>query len=420
MKTEKIQRRYGSGTRWAKLRLLEFFIVAVLVWVPEMAGAGTSQEKALFDTLYARCQDPFLPFPSKIFDLCTSVFTGGLAGGSFVPSGVTTNVGSTGVQGTASQSAAAQQRKCTGSPTECREVENKKKGGGASADFSFGNVGFLVSLQTGEMARKPTDLENGFDADFRGLTLGADYRFTDRFLVGLTLGYNDNDATFRESAGGLRSKTSSGTLYLTYTPLDNAYIGAYAGTGRIRNTGNKRVVIGSPVILISGTVGSSNRGTQDIAGVSGGYDWQVGGARVGAFLNVDSARNRVDGYTESGSTGMELIHPTQTIRSLTSTLGLRFSTSRALDWGTMQPEFRIAQVHEFRNDARVIQTALAIDPTTVFTVATDAPDRNYGLLGFGANLETGRGTRWFVDYERRVGHAFLSTWAANVGVIVGF
>ena len=415
MKTghNRLTRRFGACELGQQT--LKLFIAAVVVALSQIASAGTSQDQEFFNTLRTRCSDPSIPFGSDLYNLCASAFSGGLAGGTYSSGLVSTNIGTSGIQGTASQSSAAQQRMCTDSPTECREAE-KKKAGGASADFSFAGIGFLVSAQGGATARNPTDLENGFDSDAWGLTFGADYLVTDRFLVGLTLGYNDNDATFRDSAGGLRSKTTSGTLYLAYTPLDNAYLGGYLGTGRIRNSGNKRVLFGG----VSGTTGSSNGGNQDIAGASGGYDWQLGSARLGGFLNVDSAWSRLDGYTESGNTGLELIQPAQKIRFLTSTLGLRLSASRAYDWGTLQPEVRLAHVHEFQNDARVITTALAIDPITRFFVATDSPDRNWGLIGLGSSFETGRGTRWFVDYERRVGHAFLSSWAASGGVIIGF
>jgi outer membrane autotransporter protein len=340
---------------------------------------------------------------------------GGLAGGSFVPGLVGTNVGTAGIAGTTSVSSAEQQRKCTASPAECQERKNR--GGGASADFKLDGFGFLFSAQTGGIARRPTDLENGFDSTLRGLALGMDYRFSDRLLMGLTLGHNDNHATFRDNAGSMRSKLVSSTLYLTYVPTDDAYLGAYLGTGRIKNASTKPVLLGA----VTGQINADYTGSQDISGLSGGYDWSMGGSkRLGAYLNLDAARTRLDSYTESGNTGLELIQPTQSVSSLASTLGLRFSAAPAFDWGTLLPELRFAWVHEYRNDARVISSALALDPSTRFTVRTDAPDRNYFIGGAGATFEVGNGARWFVDYEKRGGHTFLSSWAASVGLIVGF
>lgn len=402
-KNNEMAGRFGKGSVGNHLRGLGLAFLGLL---SQSAFAGAAQDKAFFDTLYARCQNP-VDLGSPLFNLCDSAFPGVLAGGSFVAGAVSTNIGSSGALGSFSQSTAEQKRKDA----------KKQKGGGASADFRLDRLGFLISAQTGETARKPTDLENGFDSDLSGLMLGVDYSFSDRLLIGLNVGDSDNRAVFREGAGDLRSKMTTATVYLGYAPVDAAYFGAYAGTGRIRNSGSKKVLFGG----VSGTASSNTSGTQDILGVSGGYSWDLGSsARLGGYLNVDSARTRLDGYTEAGSTGLELIQPGQSIDSLTSTLGLRISAASASDWGTMLPEFRFAKVREYRNDARTLTTALAVDPTTRFQVSTDAPDRNYYLTGAGVNFEVGNRTRWFVDYEKRGGHSYLSTWAASIGVIVGF
>lgn len=376
----------------------------------QAACAGTAQDQAFYNTLKARCTDQNnpVPWPSTLFDTCDSAFQGGLSGGSFVAGAAQSNIGTSGIQGVASQSVAEQQR---------RKEEKKDKGGGASADFHLDNLGFMISTQTGEITRKASTLENGFDAGADGVMLGVDYRFSDRLLVGLNVADNRNRAAFRDNAGSLNSKMTSASLYLAYVPIEDAYLGAYFGTGRIRNSGTKKIVFGA----LSGTATTNNGGSQEVAGVSGGYDWGLGStARLGGYLNIDSARTRMDGYTESGNTGLELIQPAQSINSLTSTLGLRLSAAAGFEWGTLLPELRFARVHEYRNDARVITTSLAIDPTTKFQVSTDAPDRTYYLTGAAMNFELGNRTRWFIDYERRSGHSYLSNWATSVGVIIGF
>ncbi len=155
-------------------------------------------------------------------------------------------------------------------------------------------------------------------------------------------------------------------------------------------------------------------------GLSGGHDWYSGALNVSLTGAFDYLRNRTDANTESGTTGLEFTYPDQTTTSLTGTLGTRASYRHSFAWGAIVPQARVAYVHEFKDNARTVSPRLALSPSTEFAFQTDAPDRNYYIGGAGATIETGRGTQFFVDYEKRGGHAFIETWSASIGFIAEF
>jgi uncharacterized protein YhjY with autotransporter beta-barrel domain len=327
-----------------------------------------------------------------------------------------------GSQGSLAGSSALQQRACRGSEKECRD-ERKKKGDGSSADFQFDGFGMLIAAQSGRSHRVQTALEQGYDSKLDGYVVGVDYRFTDRFLAGATLASTDNHANMVGDTGSLDSTTRNGTLYLTYVPLDNAYLAAYLGNARMKQQGTRLATLTfapPPAIPLVETAGFESGGKQALAGLSGGYDLNLGSATLGAFLNFDRVSTRLNSYYETGTNFLGLIYPGQSIESLTSTLGLRGSYRAAFDWGAVTPEIRYAQVHEYKNDARTINTQLLIDPATVIGINTDAPDRNYYLAAAGVTFEFGSRVRMFVDYEHRGGNSLLNTSAVNVGLHIGF
>ena len=58
--------------------------------------------------------------------------------------------------------------------------------------------------------------EAGFDFGGWGITAGFDYRFTDSFVLGLSLGYNESDSDFAGNGGSLDSEGVSTSIYGTY------------------------------------------------------------------------------------------------------------------------------------------------------------------------------------------------------------
>jgi uncharacterized protein YhjY with autotransporter beta-barrel domain len=393
-------------------RYLLHFTIAAGVLLPAPASAQVAQERQFFTNLLNACNASTDP---TFLAVCGNTFTGGLAGGYTTPGAGTANVGSTASYGGAGQAALQRQREAESGLGDDEKKKRKKLGGG-SGDFSAGAWGGFVTAQNSHTTRALTDLENGYKAKIDGFLVGLDRRSGNDLVTGFSVGRTDTDNTYDGNAGAMSARNTTLMIYGTYLPAPGAYLGAYAGGGKGTQDATRRISAG----LITGTASSSSDSRQTTAGLSGGYEWYSGGLTVGLNAATDYVKNRTDGTTEKGTTGLEFIYPDQTTTSLTGSLGTRASYRTAFSWGAIVPSIRASYIHEFRDNARTISPRLVVSPTTVLPYTTDEPDRSYYIGGAGATVEFGRGTQVFVDYEKRGGHRFIETWAASVGLIQEF
>jgi uncharacterized protein YhjY with autotransporter beta-barrel domain len=295
------------------------------------------------------------------------------------------------------------------------EQKDKPKKEGASADG--GGWGLLVAPQYGKGKRIETDLENGFNSDLKGLSVGLDYRFSDRFVLGAMVGHIQDEATFLNSAGQLKTSNNTLTVYFTWLSAGSITIDGYAGYGKRKLESQRKVVFGTS---ISGTASGNTPGQQSMGGLSVSYNKDIGRVSFSPFISVDSIKTTFDGYNETGTTLLELHFSDRKSLSTTSSVGARASTSHGYDWGSLSPSVRLAAVHEFQNNAVQIRNELVLTPGAGFLVATDAPDRNYLNAGAGLAAGLNGGTQMYLNYEARVKDAFLKSWAVSAGVLVEY
>lgn len=405
--------RAGSAGFARVIRAVLATLAVAAALTPGTASAQAGPDRAFFNALQEACSTAVLGSP--LAAVCNDAFSGRLSpGGPFVPGAVAVSFATASTQ-TGVENLDVLER-CVGSPAECAEKKARKRGGGASADILGERLGFSFSLQRAQSNRDTTLRELGYEGTLTGGLLGVDYRFTDRLLAGLQIGYARNESELDFAGGSVDTSGFSTFLQGTYAVTDNAYLGGYLGYQWLSNDGTRNVLFGG----IAGTTAYSNDGSVLVAGASGGYNWPVGNWTVGGFANLDYAHTRMDGFTELGTTGLEFTYPSQTMTSLLGMLGARVAYTKSFDWGTLSPELRVAWAHEFENDARTITSSLVINPVTTLTVVTDNPDRNFALITASAIATVGPATTLFLNYQSTAGHGYLSTWAVAAGAILGF
>jgi outer membrane autotransporter protein len=386
-------------------------LLAAGMLVPAAASAQSIQEKAFYDTLFAKCNS-LTSINDPLFPVCNKFLVGGLANGVYTPGGTVANVGTSGSYA----GSGLQGQRDLDSVLGDEEAKKRKKLGGNSGDFTAGPFGGFITAQRSHTHRALTDLENGYGSKLGGLLVGLDRRFGNELITGLTVGTTDTDSVYFNKAGTMSARNTTAMLYSTWLPTPGAYLGAYFGAGQGHMDATRSISVG----LISGLASSSTRTHQMLGGVSGGYDWYLGAATIGLTAAVDSVRNRTDATTETGNTGLEFAYPQMKTSSLAGSLGARASYRISWSSGAIVPSLRGAYVHEYMDNQRTISPSLVISPTTVFSFTTDAPDRDYYVGGVGATMELGRQVQLFVDYEKRSGHRFIQTWATSAGLIVEF
>src|SRR5262249_29120740 len=156
------------------------------------------------------------------------------------------------------------------------------------------------------------------------------------------------------------------------------------------------------------------------AGLSGGYDFLVGGLtispNVGAFY-IDAT---IDGFTEQGAGGLNLVYDEQKFKSMTANIGLRATYAWNLPWGVRWPHFRADFVREFEDDVDVFGVRFAADPDAASTppilVQTDNPDTSYWRLAAGMSAQFQSGISGYIEYQRLESFQFISFQDISIGL----
>ncbi len=238
---------------------------------------------------------------------------------------------------------------------------------------------------------------SGFRFTTGGVTLGADYRLSDRVTVGAGVGYGHDSTDI--GADGTRSTGDSYNfaLYGSYRPLPTFFIDGVAGYGTLNFDSRRWVGAAGDFAL------GSRNGTQAFASVTTGYEhrdkaWLV--SPYGRFA-VSSASLRT--FTESGAGNYALTYFGQTVNTVSGTLGLRTEYTQPTRWGVLMPYARIEYQHDFtrQSEAGLAYADLTASGPAYYVTGTPFGS-NRGQLGVGAKLSTGA-MLFGLDYSVLVG-----------------
>lgn len=299
--------------------------------------------------------------------------------------------------------------------------------GGASGDDEGGlfdrRLGVFVNGSLRWGSKDATDRESGFDFDSEGVTVGADYRFTDGFVAGLALGYASANADLDRGAGQQDSEGVSGSLYGSWYG-DKGYVDTIVSYGQVTYDSIRNIEIAS--LGISDTALGDTDGTQWAAGLGGGLDFGKGALRFGPTGSVNYVRVDIDAFSErtTGSSGLAMRFAEQSAESLVLKAGGQIAYQLSRNWGILSPQARFDIVHELMNDAqrvtvRFANTAPGPGPGTPgdsFVIFTDDPDRNYFNWAVGLAATFANGFSGFVDYESVAGLDTIASEELSFGL----
>jgi outer membrane lipase/esterase len=182
-----------------------------------------------------------------------------------------------------------------------------------------------------------------------GGTVGADYQTQGGAILGMAVTAGSQNQGF--STGGHFTQTGQAlSLYAAYSagPLWGNAIASY---GLLQNNIARQVVIGNFI-----DQNDANADGHSLAlALRGGYDFHIGAITTGPVVGAVLQQVRVDGFTETGTSGLSaLSFGSQTRNSAVSQLGWRGS----VDLGNWQPFADLEWNHEFASKNRMITTSL--------------------------------------------------------------
>jgi outer membrane autotransporter protein len=274
-------------------------------------------------------------------------------------------------------------------------------------------------------------VDPAFDYDVEGLTAGVDYRKSDRWVIGGSLGYTRQDTELPGERGGLDTTGWSVSAYSTYYQADSWYLDSVLTWGRNDYEMLRRIQYTLP--LAGG--GSTSIDQTAVADASGdlfataftfGRDFNRGAFGIGPYgrlmytrLGFDEIREQTLGSGPGSGLGLHI--ESRDLTSLASVLGTKFTWTRSTNWGVLMPHLQLEWEHEFRDDPQAMEARFLNDPTaTPMLVTGDPLDTDYFRLGLGLSMVLTGGRSGFFYYERLAGRDGESQWNLALGLRMEF
>jgi outer membrane autotransporter protein len=300
----------------------------------------------------------------------------------------------------------------------------RQRQGAASADTG-GAQGFslFASVDYQKFDKDTTRFETGFERDTVGGTVGADYLFRSGLVLGAAFSYGHEFGDYEGAGGGFDHDGYGILLYGSVAPIANLFVDGVAGYTRKNYSFDRRVNLSIPAATFSvtGPTSGDTDGNEFKVGINTGYDFVLGRFTVGPRVGVLYRETTVDGFQESGRTGLELAYDNQNIQSLVTTVGVYGSVAISTGFGVIVPQATAEYVHEFLDDQRSVGFRLVQDPFQArFLYQTDPPDRDYFNLGIGVAMVLPNGLQPYLNFRELVGYDDRSSHTVTLGLRVPF
>ncbi|MDS4041937.1 MAG: autotransporter domain-containing protein, partial [Candidatus Competibacter sp.] len=291
-------------------------------------------------------------------------------------------------------------------------------GGGPSAevDNDLGAIGVFASGTVNLGNRDSTENQVGFDFKTLALTLGADYRFNDQFVLGSAFSYAANDNNIDGNGGYLDTRGYSLTLYGTYYHPDSFYLDGMINYGWNNYDQQRNVVYQLPDADVQQRFSSDYGGQQFFVDLGAGYQFTHGQWTFGPEVRLSYLNLQVDSYQEqAGDSGpgsaWAVAIDEQALQSLVFRLGGRVNYLIDQSWGVLQPRVELSWLHEFKGNSPTITGQFvegATVPDNLFYLFSDPVDRNYFELSLGATARFNKGPAVLLQYRTLLGYDNLN------------
>ena len=249
-------------------------------------------------------------------------------------------------------------------------------------------------------------------AEMHVLTLGTDYRAGDGLYLGaaLSLGNHDNDL----SGASIDSIVVTGSLHGTLI-YDVFYLSGAFNGGRTSIDINRSIRLGAALRAEHGSTSSHQFGTDvEVGWVSSTSEKY----RHNLFLGLGWLNQKIDGYSEIGSTSTSMNFSDFERDSLVARAGYQFKGNLGLG-ERLLPYLRVSYEREL-NDDSVSVTAGSNTMSGRFTLSGFKPPNEWVNAGGGLTANIGSRTRTFVGYSGRFGNDSNLSHEFSLGVRTTF
>ena len=246
----------------------------------------------------------------------------------------------------------------------------------------------------------------GFDLDTGGVTAGVDYRFSDKFVAGISIGYMNTHGNLA-NGGSLDADGGRIGAYATY--FDGGFHVDASVSGGPNSYHTRRVTANfAPAIASPG-------GTEVNLLLATGYDWKKGALTIGPVASFQYTNTQLDGFTETGG-----LAPLSVIRrnadSSRSAVGFHASYEMKVGSAIVRPEAVVSWQHEFADTSYSLTSTFATLGGNPFTVAGPSTGRDSMLIRAGVNVQWSPRLSTFAYYDGELLRKNYSSNNVSLGV----
>lgn len=225
-----------------------------------------------------------------------------------------------------------------------------------------------------------------------GVSGGFDYRFSDRFVAGLGIGYSRDRTDIGSNGTESEAHAFSAAIYSSFEPWDNFFIDGLLGGGTL-NFDSRRYVTATGDFAIG-----ERDGSQVFGSLTAAYELREETWLVSPYGRIEFSRSWLDSFTETGGGIFNLTYGKQTVDSFSGVLGVRANKSFEMDWGTLKPGVRAEYTHDFDGSSRA-RLGYADLGGLPYTVELQDRERDYLTLGLSLEMQFVNNWDLLLDYR---------------------
>ena len=253
-----------------------------------------------------------------------------------------------------------------------------------------------------------------------GLTTGIDYRLSESFALGTSLGYTNVNVESDPSRGAMAIESWRGTLFGTYYKRDFFHIDGLIAYANSAFDSERRIAFDD----VQAVAQSAGNGRQVSGALTSAIDLRHGpwtfGPHAGAYL----LKADVAALDEVGAGDYNLTVGSQHAQSARLNAGARLAAAFRTPWGVLTPHVTADYVHDLADGVGAVDVRFAGLPFAPSASASraavglriDPPEAGYFVWSVGASAQLARAVSGFIDYRSFASADSLATNELSCGV----
>ncbi len=259
--------------------------------------------------------------------------------------------------------------------------------------------------------------------DRADVTTGIDYRLSDRFVLGASVGYTNLNGQSDPARGALDVESWRGTLFGSYY-TEQFHLDGLLAYGDADYLSQR--CIADPQQSMQAIATGSTRGRQLSGQLAGAFDFKYGAWTFGPHIGASFLDAEVDPLDESGAGDYDLRVGKQSAQSIRFNAGAHLALPSValplmpVPWNlVVTPHVNADFVRDVQSRAGAVEVRLADDQLSNVPVVLrpDRPAAGYLVWSVGAAAKLARDLSGFVDYRSFAGVGDLAwnelTWGVR-------